>query len=245
MRWSYSRASSFDECPHKWFLKYIKEYKEIPQFYSSYGKFIHKLIEKYYLGELKNDELVTEFLLNFKQEVKGFRPKDSIVKKYIEAGIKYFNCFKPFPYETVAVEKEIKFEIRGIEFIGFIDYIGKSQDGDLIIIDNKSRNLTQRSRRNKPTKKDIELDDMLRQLYVYSAAIKKEYGVYPKLLCFNCFKNGEFIKEEFNMQKYLETEEWVVNKIRSIEDADGFPANPEYFRCNFLCGVNDCCEYKE
>lgn len=244
MRWSFSRINSFYDCQYKWFLKYIKGIKEFPQFYAGYGKFIHKLIENYYIGKIKKESLTAEFLINFTQEVKGLRPKYTIVENYIEAGKTYFNNFKPFPYKTIAVEKEIEFEIDGIPFICFIDYIGE-ENGDIIIVDNKSRKLSPRSNRNKPTKNDLLIDEMMRQLYLYSAAVKKEYGVFPKYLCFNCFVNGVFIKEEFDLQKYNEAIEWAVNSIRKIEDTDGFPANPDYFKCKYLCGVSDCCEYCE
>lgn len=244
MRWSYSRVNSFKDCQYKWFLKYIKGIKEFPQFYAWYGKFIHKLIEEYYIGKIKKESLTTAFLINFSKDVKGLRPKSSIVKNYIEAGKTYFNNFKPFPYKTIAVEKEIEFDINGVPFICFIDYIGED-NGDIIIIDNKSRKLNQRSKGKKPTKNDKLIDDMMKQLYLYSAAIKKEYGVFPKYLCFNCFFNGEFIKEEFDIQKYNETIDWVINTIKSIEDTGEFPANPEYFRCKYLCGVSDCCDFCE
>ena len=172
------------------------------------------------------------------------RPNSSIVKKYLDLGKKYFDEFTEFPYETVSVEEEVSFEIRGIPFVGFIDYIGK-QDDEYIIIDNKSRDLLPRSNRKKPTKKDKELDDMLRQLYVYSAAVKQKYGKFPKYLCFNCFKNGMLIKEQFDIQKYYEVEDWVEETVRRIEDTEEFDARPEVFRCKYLCGVSDCCDYKD
>ena len=244
MTWSYSRLNSFDECPYKWFMKYIKEYKDIPMFYAEYGKFIHELIEGYYNGTIPKNKLSIEFLSNFSTQVKGLRPQSSIVKKYLDLGLKYFNEFKPFPYETIAVEERFDFEIRGIPFIGFIDYVGKNDD-EFIIIDNKSRDLLPRSGRKKPTKKDKELDDMLKQLYVYSAAIKQRYGKYPKYLCFNCFKNGMLIKEQFDIQKYYEVEDWVEETVRRIEDAEDFDARPDFFKCKYLCGVNDCCDFKD
>ena len=57
MTWSFSRIECFNDCPYRWFLKYIKRYKETPQFYSSYGSFMHKLIEQFYKGELTKEEI--------------------------------------------------------------------------------------------------------------------------------------------------------------------------------------------
>ena len=216
----------------------------MPLFYAEYGKFIHELIESFYNGIIPKNKLSIEFLINFSSRVKGMRPNVSIVKKYLDLGKKYFDEFVEFPYETVSVEEEFNFEIRGIPFVGFIDYIGKEND-EYIIIDNKSRDLLPRSNRKKPTKKDKELDDMLRQLYVYSAAVKQKYGKFPKYLCFNCFKNGMLIKEQFDIQKYYEVEDWVEETVRRIEDAEDFDARPEFFKCKYLCGVSDYCDYKD
>ena len=89
--WSYSRVSSFEDCPYKWFMKYISGDSEQPTFYASYGSFIHSLIERYYSGELKREELPMAFLLGFSAGVRGERPSDKIVRNYIAAGKRYFD----------------------------------------------------------------------------------------------------------------------------------------------------------
>lgn len=242
MTWSYSRIESFNDCPHRFFLRYIKKYKETDKFYASYGSFIHKLLEKYYQGELEKAEMLTTFLLEFQNEVKGVRPKEITVQKYIQAGCNYLKSFSPFPFNMVDVEKKVEFTIGKYNFVGFIDYLGE-KDGKLYIVDNKSRNLKPRSRREKPTVKDMELDSMLKQLYLYSVAIEQEYGVLPEALCFNCFRNGEFIEEQFNVQKYEEAKQWAIESIEKISDTDGFEPNRDFFSCFYICGVSDHCEY--
>ena len=240
MTWSHSRLECFNDCPYRFFLKYISRCKGNPQFYASYGSFMHKLIEQYYRGELTKEEMQTRFLLDFQKEVQGLRPNDNIVSKYIQAGIKYLRGFEPFPFNMVDVEKEVHFEIGGNPFIGYIDYIGE-RDGELYIVDNKSRDLKPRSKRAKPTVKDKELDEMLRQLYIYSAAIKQEYGKFPKSLCFNCFKAGTFIEEPFDEKKYEETVKWVTDRIEEIADNEEFYPDVEFFKCFYICDVKDDC----
>lgn len=244
MTWSYSRVSCFDDCRYKWFLKYIHGSEEKPMFYTSYGSFMHELIEQFYRGALTKDEMRVKFLLDFKKEVLGDRPSDKIVQGYIEKGLAYLASFQPFPFNMIDVEKYVTFDIDGIRTHGYIDYIGE-RDGYLYIVDNKSRDLKSRSTRKKPTKKDEELDEMLRQLYIYSAAIKQEFGEFPKGLCFNCFKNGTFIEEPFVQTAYDETIEWFkasVDELINI-DSDGFYPNIEFFSCRYLCGVQDECCY--
>lgn len=242
MVWSYSRVSSFDDCPYRFFLKYIKGYDETEKFYASFGSFIHKLLEQFYQNKISKQEMLITFLSDFSQEVRGMRPNEKIVQNYINAGRNYLKNFTPLPYDLLDVEKKIQFKIDDYKFIGFIDYLGK-KNGDIYLVDNKSRNLKPRSNRDKPTASDKELDKMLRQLYLYSIAVKEEYGKYPKSLCFNCFRNGIFIEEPFKIEKLQEAKSWAIQCIKEIENAEDFPPNRDFFSCFYICGVNDHCEY--
>lgn len=240
--WSYSRIEAFKSCKWKFFLRYIREWNEEEMFYSSYGSFMHKIIEGFYNGELTKDEMLTEFLLRYSDEVKGTRPANIKSSSYIEKGVEYLKGFQPFPFNMVAVEKKIDFNIDGIPFTGIIDYLGE-KDGDFYIVDNKSRDLKPRSKRAKPTIKDKELDEMLRQLYIYAVAVEQEYGKLPKALCFNCFKNRQFIIEPFDPKRYEEAKLWVTESVKEIEenliwDDEDY----DYFKCNYLCGLHNKCE---
>lgn len=243
MVWSYSRIESFNDCPYRFFLRYIKRFKDDDKFYASYGSFMHKILERYYKGELPREDMLTTFLTDFKKEVRGLRPKESIVQKYISAGCEYLKSFSPFPFEMIDVEKRIEFKIGKYDFVCYIDYLGYDEDGTICVVDNKSRNLKPRSNREKPTVKDRELDSMLKQLYLYAAAVEQEYGVLPKLLCFNCFKSGVFIKEQFDIQKYEETKQWAVECIEKISQTEFFEPDTDFFSCIYICGVSDYCEY--
>ena len=71
MTWSYSRIKCFEDCPYRFYLKYISRCKEIPQFYASYGSFMHKLIEEFYKGIITKEEMLTKFLFGFQENVIG------------------------------------------------------------------------------------------------------------------------------------------------------------------------------
>lgn len=244
MTWSYSRIKCFEDCPYRFYLKYISGCKEIPQFYASYGSFMHKLIEEFYRGKLTKEDMLTKFLFDFQTEVKGERPKESTVSKYIQCSVEYLRGFSPFPYTMVDVEKKVEFKIGDRKFVGFIDYLGE-KDGEYYIVDNKSRELKPRSKRAKPTAKDQEFDEMLTQLYLYAAAVKQEYGKFPKALCFNCFKNGVFIEEPFSEKVFSETVEWSLKTIDDIADENEFLPRLDFFSCKNICGVKDeCCYYE-
>ena len=242
MVWSYSRVLSFLECRYRWYMKYILGEHGAETFYASYGSFMHKLLERFYGGQITKDEMMFEFLSGFSEQVRGDRPQESTVAKYIQDGIKCIDNLEPFQMNAVGVELKVKYEIEGIPFIGVIDYLGEL-DGEYYIIDHKSRALKPRSKRKKPTKNDNEIDEMMRQLYLYSAAVKQLYGKYPAYLCINCFRNGTFIKEPFDIDKYNETMRWVKNTVAFIEDNNDFSPNIEDFRCYNLCGYRDECVY--
>ena len=244
MVWSFSRVEAFENCPHRWYLRYIRRCKEKDKFYASYGSFIHKLIERYYNGELTKSEMLTTFLRDFKKEVRGFRPKASTLKKFIDGAVVYLTNFEPFPYKMVAVEKKVEFEIEGIKFVGYIDFLGEDEsDGELVVVDNKSRDLRPRSSRPKPTVKDKELDAILRQLYIYCVAVEQEYGRLPKALCINCFRTNVFINEPFSLEAYEEAKKWVIDHVAAIKQEENFNPEPDVFQCFWICGVSDNCEY--
>lgn len=239
--WSYSRIEAFKSCRWKFFLRYIRGWREEDMFYASYGSFMHKLIERYYREELTKDEMLTEFLSGYKDAVKGARPANVSSSSYIEKGLEYLQGFEPFPYKMLDVEKRIDFSVGNIPFTGIVDYIG-SKDGELYIVDNKSRDLKPRSGRKKPTVKDKELDSMLRQLYIYAVGVEQVYGKLPKALCFNCFKNRQFIVEPFDKEKYEEAQQWVIDAVCEIEENMDWNSEYDYFQCNYLCGLHNKCE---
>lgn len=244
MTWSFSRLECFSSCKHRWYLKYIIGEKENDMFYASYGSFMHKLIERYYKGELKKEDMTSEFLLGFREKVKGLRPKAEIVEKYISLGISYLESFTPLPINVIAVEKRVEFSVENIPFVGYIDIVGE-KNNDLYIIDNKSRDLKQRSGREKPTKNDLLLDEMEKQLYLYGKAVKDVYGKFPSYVGFNCFKNNTLIIEPFKEEKYKETVDWARETVTEIENTEDFDSSPEFFKCVYLCGVNDRCAEME
>lgn len=213
-------------------------------FYASYGSFLHRLTEQYYNGELTKEQLPTAFLLRFSSEVQGERPQESTLQKYIQAGLAYCKNFEPFPFEKRGVEQELHFELGGVPFVAFVDFIGE-KDGKLLIVDHKSRDLKPRSTRKKPTLKDQELDEMLRQLYLYAHGVHQVFGEFPGSLCFNCFKNGQFIEEPFSETAYQEAVDWAKKNIEKISDEEDFCPYIDYFQCRYLCGFHhDCCYFQ-
>ena len=244
MIWSYSRLECFEACPYRWFLKYIEHETEEPQFYASYGSFMHELLAEFYSGRAGREACAKRFLLDFSDKVRGERPPGRIPSDFIDAGYNFLKTAEPLPFRTLGVERNVQFGVADAVFTGFIDYIGE-RDGKLYVIDHKSADIRPRSGKAKPTAKDKELDERLRQLYLYSAAVFAEFGRYPATLCFNCYRTGAFVEEPFDEERYFDTLDRAAELIRTIRDCDDFPAHPDFFRCRYLCGLqNECCYFE-
>lgn len=237
MVWSYSRIKAFVDCPYRFYLKYIRHIHGKEMFFASYGTFMHKLIETYFKEGKSPRQLTDIYLRDFKKEVVGRAPNKTVFGNYFTGGLEYLRGIHPFPYRPAAIEKKVDFKVNGIPFIGYIDFLGEL-DGSLYVVDNKSRVLKPRSKREKPTKTDEELDAYLRQLYLYSAAVEEEYGVRPHKLCFNCFRTDTFIEEPFLDRDYEGAKQWLAEMISEIRQESDFKPSCEFFKCTHLCEIS-------
>lgn len=242
MTWSYSRVRSFEDCPYKWYLRYICGLPGKQMFFASYGTFLHKLLASFHSGEASADTLTDVYLRDFRQEVRGNAPGAKVFTSYFQSGLAAVQNMEHFPLHTLGVEQKVEFSVGGYPFVGYIDYLGEDHGG-IALIDHKSRALKHRSFRDKPTHSDIELDEYLRQLYVYSIAVEALYGARPTSLCFNCFRTHTLIWEPFLDQAFAASQEWLLSRIQAIRNASGFPPSMEFFKCNYLCEMQDHCEY--
>ena len=242
MTWSYSRVKSFEDCAYKWYLRYIAGLPGKQMFFASYGTFLHKLLASFHSGEASAPQLVDQYLRDFCQEVQGHAPNARVFANYFHSGLAYLQQLEPFPLHTLGVEQAVRFSVGNYPFVGYIDYLGEDH-GQIMLVDHKSRTLKPRSTRQKATLSDKELDDYLRQLYVYSIAVETTYGGLPESLCFNCFRSQTFIQEPFQRQAFIGAQEWLLSRIQIIRSASDFPPSMEFFKCNYLCEMQDHCEY--
>lgn len=247
MVWSYSRLKAYDDCPYRWYLKYIRYPKaeQKQMFFANYGKFVHELIADFYSGEKTPNELEVEYLQDFRAKVNAYAPNKTVFKNYFLDGLNYIRKLESPKNKVLSVENKVKFQVGRIPLIGYIDRLEEDADGHILVIDNKSRTLKPRSNRSKPTKADEELDRYLRQLYLYSISVQNQYGKTPYKLCFDCFRNQTFIEEKFRDDEYKKAQIWVEDKVSEISQDTEFRPNMEYFKCRYLCEMQEYCDYYE
>ena len=220
-------------------------------FFGEYGSLIHKMLEKYEKGELSLFELNDYYEEHFSESVPHDAPPNKYVdikQSYYEKGLDYFNNIDLDldKYEVLGVEKEVRFQIAGKDFVGYIDLLLKEKEtGKIIILDHKSASI-KILKNGKVSKSDQEhVREFIRQLCLYAIPIIEEYGHVDELW-WNLFKDKNWLKMPFNKEDYDEAIQWAEDTLTLIEnEKDWLPNNSSSYYCNYLCGQrNNACEYK-
>lgn len=236
-KWSFSRLNSFHGCKLAWYKTYILKEKGVNNSFAEYGTLMHETLEKFCLGELEVYELSTYFRQQFDNKSWDF-PYNSYVdlySSYRKQGVDYLNCFENFQGNILGVEKELNFIIGGYQFTGYIDLVLQDNNGDIIILDHKSKS---------EFKSIQEKREYTRQLYLYAIQIFNEYGKYPTKFMFNMFRKQNIIVIPFNMSDLEETKTWMLNTIDVISKEEKFEASPDEFMCNYLCNHRNSCNIR-
>ena len=179
--------------------------------------------------------------------MKGKAPNEKIFEGYLDKGAEYIGDLESelLSFDPIAIEEKYTFTLGGKKFVGIVDMVAKNSDGELCIIDHKSHQLKPRSDRDPPTKGDQELDEYLRQLYLYCIPVKKKFGEYPEWLIFNCFRNdpiNRIIVEPFVEEDFEAAKKWALDSIEEIRQEDEWESDVEFCKCMHICGLIDRCE---
>lgn len=144
--WSWSRLNCYKSSPYEFYLKYIlKEPEDAePSIYGVQGGMIHEIIEKFYLGEIKYEDMINEYedcLFGLQmQGLKYNRVDDESDRK---VGDKYEGCIRHFfqnhkPFtQQMHIEKFIDIKVGKHLYQGYIDALCKI-NGKIHILDWKS-----------------------------------------------------------------------------------------------------------
>lgn len=243
MTWSHSRLTSFEDCPYRFFLKYIQPQYDEPLFFSQFGGFIHSLLAEFYSGNLAKTDLPLAYISRFNDAVFAAPPSEKIYGNYFSQGLASMR--NPFMIngDILDVEQGFNFTINGLRFTGFVDLVFQNDEYGLCIVDHKSRDLKPRSTRKTPTKSDELLDQYFRQLYLYAEAVREVYGKFPNTLCFNCYRSGIQIYEPFDECKFEHVKQWANCIVESINVERKWIPRLNVFTCKNICGLHNACDY--
>lgn len=250
MNWSYSRLTAYNQCSYLFYLKYIECNEGEENFFSQYGSFIHKILEKYEKGELSLFELCDYYEENYRENVTCPAPPNN----YVDVGQSYYDKGLDFlenidldleSFEILGVEKKVEFKINDKNFVGFIDLLLKEKStGKIIILDHKSATIKclKNGEVSKPYKEHFR--NFVRQLCLYAKPTLTEYGRVDELW-WNLFKERMWIKIKFTNSDYIEAVKWAEDTLSAIENDEMWLPNPSEYFCHNICDMrNKACEYK-
>lgn len=236
--WSFSKINSYLNCPYGFYLNYIiKNKNRVNNAFAEYGTIIHNIEERYVKGELFNWDLNDEFIKLFSKMKHRF-PYNKYVnlkEAYFNQGKEYFNNYEGIgSNQLLEVENRHLFNVGEYRCQGYIDRVVKNNQGEIIIEDIKT---------SKPYK-GKDLRDKIKQLYLYSTPIYNRYNKYPDKLRFIFTREQDEYVEDFSMDEFEKTEQWVINVIGLIAKEEKWKANnsSEFF-CKELCGQRLNCDY--
>ncbi len=238
MTWSYSRLRAYEDCGYAFFLNYIEEEEETKHFYAEYGSLMHRILEQFYSGAITKEQALSMFMTGFVLDLPD-EVKPSIAENYYQQGKEYLSSLAMPKEKIVGIEEKLNFKVGDYPFVGYVDLL-LEDDSSLIIQDHKSRVLKRGTKRQ-----NEEFGNFTRQLYLYSTGIEQRYGQFPKKLYFNCFRNGTLLEEVFDKNKYEETIQWALDTIKKIEQESTWKPSLEWFKCKYICGFSDSCEYAQ
>ena len=249
MRWSFSRLNSFKQCPYAWYEQYMNCNKGIGNFFSSYGSFMHKILEMYEKEELSLFELPMYYEEHFYEEVPEDAPPNQYVdikQSYYDKGFEYLNDISLIldDYEVLGVEKEIHFKISDCDCIGYIDLLLKNRKtGEIIVLDHKSASLKFK-KSGEISKTDADhFEEFKNQLYLYSMAVIEEYGKVDYLE-WNMFRDQRHVKIQWKQEEYEKAIKWAEETLKKIREEEAWFPNPDFYYCHYICNQRQCCPYK-
>jgi CRISPR/Cas system-associated exonuclease Cas4 (RecB family) len=249
VEYSYSKIIVFQQCPLKFFLKYLKKprIKVMEGIECFTGRMVHQALKEFFKQE-KNGKifLMNDFLKffnclwteNFYNNKIMLKPgqKEKKFKKIGEKCLKnFYNSIKSSNSITLGFEEKFKIVLnkkKNFFLIGVIDRIAKNKEG-LIEVHEYKTTLNKNSIQETIKKSN--------QLALYSLGIQKKFSnIKPEniLLAWNFLFYNKTIKTRKTLQELKELKKKTIQQIQLIEKAKKhsfFPAKKSNY-CNW-------CEY--
>lgn len=233
--WSWSKINTYMTSPYEYFLKYVLHKREDNDgcAYAPIGSLAHSCLERYYSGEINNNDMLAEFedgwltsidIVDLKFDRNDEEKNRSIKTKY-KYDIEHFFKHHERMAEKVIVEKFVTAKIGNNVLQGYIDATFKDSDGNICIIDFKTS--------SKFSAKTVE--EKSGQLTVYAIALNQLGVPLDKIrIGFNMLKyctiqyqqkNGAIKTrdvERYKIGESLQTNAkmWLKNAGYSDEDID-------------------------
>lgn len=238
-RLSYSKMSSFLNCPRVFKLNYIDHIPQKPHGFFSIGTSIHETFEEFYKYAGPKVRPSMDYLLKLYKKhwhTEGYESKEQERKSWERGKQMVVNYYRHFIENkdflpAYAIEEYFEIPIgQKAVMLGFIDRIDRHPDGSFEILDYKTE----------PHMRKQEEVDLDWQLHIYYWAAKTALGFEPKkltLLMLDFDKTTTTVPnpkiDEDLFQKIEKTVDEVVDSIRT--STSWSPKYNKYcFNCDFI-----------
>ncbi|HDS09288.1 MAG TPA: PD-(D/E)XK nuclease family protein, partial [Firmicutes bacterium] len=216
-RYSFSRLSSYLQCPLKYKKIYLEKIPQEPQGFFSIGTTIHAVMEDIYSKpQAPTRERLFELYDKYWVSIGYSSPEE--LKEYYDSGREWLDLYydkfiKDLDWvKAVAVEKYFEIPIGNYITIGYIDRIHPNKDGSVEVIDYKTN----------PEMKSVEEVSGDLQLTLYQYVLEKlGYKVSGLSLLFLRF--GEKVTVLKNEDDLKEFERFFIESVEKAESEKEYP----------------------
>lgn len=233
--YSFSRLTSWNTCKGAWNRNYNLNDKGEDNWFSRFGTLAHDIFEKVDRKELHPRHIWQEWFTRYPQEVLLGENSHEFpwMEKWYNEALEFFLKFKGWRTKAVWIEEHIEVEHNGLfKFQGYVDRLSILPSGDYSMQDYKcSKVYTGETLREKA-----------RQMYLYSAAVKERFGVFPKNLIFMHFRQNAPVIIPFKEADYFEAWDWAAKTVAEIETYEGdYPLTDNGYFCQAICNYRNSC----
>lgn len=257
---SFSQLNDFDNCPYSYKLKHVLSLPTKEKAVFSFGKTLHNSLRDFYekikeINAVRQENLFDTADFGEKPEVKA-PPLDELLKiyedKWIDEGFedrrqkeeyrkKGREVLRNF-YETqtgkwtvpVFLESAFQIKIGGVAIKGRVDFVEKTPDNGLRIIDFKSG-----KSKEKLMAKDKE--QLLIYQFAFSSSTFAKLGEV-KLLTYRYLEDGTELSFIGKEKDFAKLENKIQNAAEKIKNGD-FRADPDVHKCK-NCDFFEICEFR-
>ena len=139
MEWSYSRVSSFQQCPMYFYLQYIEENERSENAFAQWGTLMHSIFERYFTGKADLWDLSEIYMSEYDHAVTERFPFRKMEDSYHDRGIEYLDSFEgkiADEKKIISVEERYHSKIGEFAVVGVVDLIAENDNG-LVVCDTK------------------------------------------------------------------------------------------------------------
>jgi len=249
-RLSYSKISTYNQCPLKYKYQYIEKRPTKPSLYLDFGSTIHNTLRDYHRDfdpkKASLEDLMATYDRNWiataykdKEEEERYREEG---RRILEA---YYEQAKVDPNQILYLEEFFRVKVGDYELVGKIDRVDRLPDGGWEIIDYKtSRKIKDESELESPLH-PTEVQETL-QLDIYYIACQENWRREPKKLSIYYLaaqENGQYRPRKVSVSRSAGEAQRIKALKKAIHNiAQGIQKEDFSPKTGPLCGW---CDYKE